>query len=379
MTFVAEITLYPVSVQGRDLRAVFLEKGGADLRKGIHFPGVYHRNGGGTVGPGLAVVVIEVILADGDRVGFRLQQVLRNGLVVKAVGKDFRLGEADDVGLFTEGVGHFHAAGQAGVDQQIIQVNGNGRHELVQVHFHADKIAVIVLSDAFDGRIRIQRREAPGGVRPGPGGPAGRKEIKGRFFVLGRVVVITFRKPAGSVRGDHHAVSFGRVALIHEVKGFREGIPAEDLRISVPDFQGVFHRPALRVPIHPVQDRGRQSGVVLVCSGKPGKDHQDVCRPVSARGKVAFLEHLHILRHITGQGIVATGHHDHDMPHFLRRSPAGLDSGRRVRSRSARLKVFVLVAGENTEQHRKGSYEITYLHLTLFQFTKLMIFIIFVH
>ena len=220
---------------------MLVEDGAEDIGEGLEAGAVHEGNGAGAEGAFLGVVVVVVLAAVGLQVGGVVGEDVPGEVgVAHAGGEDFGGRDNEAVGDGAEFPGDFDAAGEAGVEDEVFEVHGDGAGEFLE----------------FDPAGGV----AGGLVADGAGG--------GVFVVAGG-------DPAASVGGDDHAVAAGGEGGADVVEDAAEGFGGGADGHVVVAFQGVDDRFAVRsaVDAHQgwsVRRRIAAGGADVVAEGDDG-------------------------------------------------------------------------------------------------------------
>ena len=255
---------------GGKRQAVRIDDGAEGLREGFQFRAVHQRDGAGAVGARLGVVVFEILAAIGLQVGFRPgEHVPGQGLVDHSVGQDLRGRDDQTVAFVLELPGQLHAAGQAVVEDEVVQVHGDRRGEIL----HLDPADVVVAADVL---VADGFGLGPGVLRLLPDAADG-----GAFAVAG----IACRDPAGAVGGEEHAVTVRRETGLHVLQGAPQEIGGSADGDVVVDLESVRDGASAGAPVDPDHAGGIGTGIVAGAAGQvadahdglvPGKTGEDV-------------------------------------------------------------------------------------------------------
>ncbi len=253
-----------------------IDDGGEGVRERLQ-PGAFdQRNGAGTQGSGVAVVVVVVVEAVGHEVGLVVgEHVPREDGVAHPGGEDFGGRDDQPVTHVLQLPGHFDGAGQADVQDQVVQVEGNGRGEVR----HFDPAG----GDGLAGS----------GVLVADGA---------RANALGAVTVTAWQ-PSASVRGDEHAVVLRREETLHVLQHAADGLGrGTDGHVGI-DLQGVGGALAVRAAVEAHQ-HGRVGRGVVAGTGGVVAECEDGFLAVQARKDVA-LEVGEVLQKVDREVVVA--------------------------------------------------------------------------
>ena len=309
-----------VAVQALQHRAISLEKFLADCFQGIHFARIDDGYGGTAVAARLAVIKLEVVPAYSHRIRRFGKQAAGYVLIIETVDQHLGRRQSHDIRFLLEGMGHFHAAGKAGVYQAVVQVHRDGIGKVFQLHFNtADRQSV--LADGAEAPRRILRLES------------------------GRIRVIPGRQPAGGMGGKNHAVTLRKEILFREKQGLANGFLVTQRRVGRPCHQRV--PPYVSVARGPktIQHGGTGRGIIAPAFRQARQNQKYIGIHVGSFRDITAFEVCQVLRQIAGKRIVSGGNHHHYPAGRHRITALGKVCTRvRIFAAEPRLKSRVLVA-----------------------------------
>ena len=211
---------------------------------------VHQRDGAGVLVAFLVIIEIVILLAIGPQVRFFPgQHVPGQCRVNHAAGQDLRRGEDHVVADILECISHFDAAGQAGVEDQVVEVHRDRLREILHID-PGDPVggAPVLIADGL-------------GLRPFPGrlpGLLGTSQPHRRLHVLS----VARRDPARAVGGDDHPVVPGREGGADVVQHAADGFTGGAERHIFIDLERVPDGLSVRAAVHTHEHGGMGCGIV---------------------------------------------------------------------------------------------------------------------
>ena len=270
----------------------------------VQFGAVHQRDGAGAAGARFRIVIIEKLLAVGPQVGLgAAEHVPRKGLVDHAVGEDFRGRSHDIAADVLKLPGHLDRAHQAGIEDEVVELHGDGVHEVAEFQpadvFH---VADVLVADGFGGgphrRIGMGFRVKPGMTISKPGVTAELPDAGGLCAAL-----VTPWDPAGSVGREEHAVGARGEHFLNVQQGPPERIRGGAERYVGVGLEGVGDGLAVGAAQQADELRRVGGGVVAAARRVVAEGHDGAV--AREAGEDAFLDVREVGQQVAAEVIVA--------------------------------------------------------------------------
>ena len=274
------------AAQVPDAGTVPVEKVPADVGQGIQ-PAAVHQGDGGPI-HGVVHIGVVVVLADGLHIrDLRFEQMLGEAPEIQARRRNLAGGSDQERADVPQFPGDLHGAHQTGVEQDVVQLVGDGGRQVLDLHLlRPGPGGIILLAERLEPR-------APGnGAAPV------------RAFVLLGIAEVAFRQIAGGVGGEDGAVTGRREFLPDPVEHFRHHLLVGDGRTRRPGLERVRAGLAM-LAVQAVDDRGRVLGIdPPVVRRLVAEDEDDILIP-PLFWEITLPENVDVAVDVVAQGVEA--------------------------------------------------------------------------